>query len=123
MLAEDAEAIVRAVFAAFETNDRSALERLIADDFHFSSPRDNRLDRATYLKRCWPASQTIQKVEFAHLIVDGEKVAATYEVTTPEGGRFRNTEVFTLRGQQVAEVEVYFGWNLPHPAAPGGFVD
>ncbi len=26
--------------------------------------------------------------------------------------RFRNTEVLTFRGDQIAKVEVYFGWNL-----------
>jgi len=31
--------------------------------------------------------------------------------------------MFTLRGDQVVEVEVYFGWSLPHPAPAGGFVD
>ena len=29
-----------------------------------------------------------------------------------DGSRFRNTEVLTFEGDQVAEIEVYFGWNL-----------
>jgi ketosteroid isomerase-like protein len=52
----DDEAIVRAVFAAYAAKDRAAIERLIAPDFHFTSPLDNRIDRATYFKRCWPNS-------------------------------------------------------------------
>ena len=47
----------------------------------------------------------------------------TYEGRVAGGKRFRNTEMFTLRGDQVVEVEVYFGWSLPHPAPAGGFVD
>ena len=29
---------------------------LVADDYHFTSPMDNRLDRETYMKLCWPNS-------------------------------------------------------------------
>jgi hypothetical protein len=28
--------------------DRAAIEKLIAEDFHFTGPLDNRIDRATY---------------------------------------------------------------------------
>jgi len=39
----DAVAVVRAAYEAYVTKDRAAIERLIADDFHFTSPLDNRL--------------------------------------------------------------------------------
>jgi len=39
------------------------------------------------------------------------------------GKRFRNTEIMTIREGRIVEVEVYFGWNIPHQAAPGGFVN
>jgi hypothetical protein len=38
------------------------------------------------------------------------------------GRRFQNTEVLTVRCGKIVEAEVYFGWSLPHPAPPGGFV-
>src|SRR5216117_537740 len=38
-------AIVRASYEAYVSKNRSALEPLIADDFHFTSPLDNRIDR------------------------------------------------------------------------------
>ena len=41
----------------------------------------------------------------------------TYESTKSDGSRFRNTEVLTLRGDQIVEAEVYFGWELELPAA------
>src|SRR5262245_52438268 len=41
-------AIARAAYGAYVTKDRAALEKLIAKDFHFTSPLDNRLDRETY---------------------------------------------------------------------------
>ena len=36
----------------------------------------------------------------------------TYECTRADGSRFRNTEVLTFRGELLAKVEVYFGWDL-----------
>jgi hypothetical protein len=36
---------------------------------------------------------------------------------------FRNTEFIATRDGKLRDVEVYFGWNIPHDAKPGGFVD
>ena len=40
-----------------------------------------------------------------------------------DGHRLRNSEVITVRDNQVIEVEVYFGWTLPHLAPPGGYLE
>ena len=31
--------------------------------------------------------------------------------------------MLTVRDGKIVEVEVYFGWNVPHPAPSGGFVE
>ena len=118
----DAVAIARAAYDAYVCKDRAAIEALIAGDFHFSSPLDNRLDRTAYFARCWPNSKTIQGFEIIHLVRDGERVFVTYEARGAGGHRFRNTEIVTVRGYQIVEVEVYFGWDLPHKAPIGGCV-
>ena len=41
----DPIAIARKSYRAYVDKDRAAIESLIADDFHFTSPLDNRLDR------------------------------------------------------------------------------
>ncbi len=43
-------------YLAYVDKDRAAMERLIAEDFHFTSPLDNRINRKTYFERCWPNS-------------------------------------------------------------------
>ena len=116
-------AVVRASYGAYVTKDRAALEPLIADDFHFTSPLDNRIDRATYFKRCWPNSERTAGFDFIRCVPDGDRVLVTYEGRTVGGGRFRNTEILTLREGQIIDVEVYFGWSIPHPAKDGAFVD
>jgi len=70
-------ATVRAVFEAYGTKDRSALEPLIAADFHFTSPLDNRIDRTVYFERCWPNSERLEGFDFIHLVPDGNRVFAT----------------------------------------------
>jgi ketosteroid isomerase-like protein len=116
-------AIARAAYEAYVTKDRAALDRLIAEDFHFTSPLDNRLDRETYFRRCWPNSEVIEGFEFIHLVTDGDRVFVTYEGRNTNGRRFRNTEILTIRDQHIVDAEVYFGWSLPHKATHGGFVN
>ena len=116
-------AIARAAYEAYVTKDRAALERVIANDFHFTSPLDNRLDRETYFQRCWPNSEVIERFDFLHLVTDADRVFVTYEARNTNGRRFRNTEILTIRNQQIVDVEVYFGWSLPHKAPQGGFVN
>jgi len=112
----------RAALQAYVDKDRAAIEALIADDFHFTSPIDNRLDRATYFARCWPNSEAMEAVSVVAATEDGERAFIVYEAGT-RAKRFRNSEVHTVRAGRIVAVEVYFGWDLPHPAAPGGFVD
>jgi hypothetical protein len=56
-------AIARAAYEAYVAKDRTALEKLMVEDFHFTSPLDNRLDRETYFRRCWPNSKVIAGYE------------------------------------------------------------
>jgi hypothetical protein len=119
----DRLALSRAYFQAYVEKDRAAMEALLAPDFHFSSPLDNRLDRATYFERCWPNSAVISEFKFENVVGGGDKVFVTYDGQGEGAKGFRNTEILLFRGNQVVEVQCYFGWPVPHPAVPGGFID
>jgi len=116
-------ALARACYEAYVTKDRSAIEALIAADFHFTSPLDHRISRATYFERCWPNSERIEGFRFIHMVPDGDRIFVTYEGRAVTGREFRNTEILTFRDDQLVEVEVYFGWSIPHEAKEGGFID
>jgi ketosteroid isomerase-like protein len=103
---------VRAMYRAYETRDRDLIESLIADEFAFSAPPDPLLDRAGYFERCWPNAQHITAYEIVRAIEHGDEVVITYEATRDEGPKFRNTEIFTVAGERISRVEVYFGWDL-----------
>lgn len=115
--------IVRRCFEAYAAKDRDLWKSLVAEDFRFTSPYDNRIDRAAFLSRCWPTGNSMAKVRFEHLHAFGDTVFVTYVGQHGSGAEFTNTEIFTVRDGLVYEVEVYFGWNLPHPAVSGGWVD
>jgi ketosteroid isomerase-like protein len=119
---EDNITVARRAYDAYIARDQEAIETLLADDFRFTSPLDNGLSRNGYLSHCWPAGQDIERFEFIHLLGAGDQVFVTYEGRRAGGDRFRNTEVLTVRHGKLVEVEVYFGWSLTHPAAPGSYV-
>jgi hypothetical protein len=75
----DIVAIARAAYEAYVTKNRAAIEKLIAADFHFTSPLDNRIDRATYFAGCWPNSERIDGFKFINLVPDRDRVFVTYE--------------------------------------------
>ena len=112
----------RACLQAFVDKARNAAEALIAPDFRFTSPLDNALDRESYFQRCWPNSSAMRAVQIVETADSGHRAFVVYEVQT-DTKRFRNCEMHTSRGDQLVSVEVYFGWDVPHPARPGQCVE
>ncbi|MDR7191525.1 nuclear transport factor 2 family protein [Luteimonas terrae] len=111
--------IARACFQAYADGDRAALDAVLAADLHFTSPLDNGIDLNTYLEICWPTQAEIVGFRFVRVVEHGDTVLLTYEQTRSDGSVGRNTEVLTIRDGLIHAVEVYFGWPVPHPAAPG----
>jgi ketosteroid isomerase-like protein len=101
--------LIRNCFAAYKTKDRLALERLFADDFTFTSPYDDRIDKAEYFARCWPHADRIKTNVLEKIFVEGDEAFVTYKCVTNNGKEFRNTEFFSFTGDQVREINVYFG--------------
>ena len=116
------ELLARAYYQSYVDKDRAAIERLLAEDFHFTSPLDNRLDRAAYFEGCWPNSAVISAFRLENVVGDGDRVFVTYDGTGEGAKGFRNTEILTFRDGKVVDVQCYFGWPVPHPAKPGGFI-
>lgn len=120
---DDPTSVAKLAYQAYVDKDRALIERLVGDDFHFTSPLDNRIDRTTYFARCWPNSANITGFKFINLVAQGDRVFVTYEGQNAGGKGFRNTEILTVRHGKLVDTEVYFGWTLPHPATAGGFTD
>jgi hypothetical protein len=103
------DSLVRAYLATYEWKDRSALEPLLAAEFRFSSPVDDRIDRAMYFAKCWPGSTAIRQISVEKLFVDGTDAFVRYELRKNDGSAFRNVEFIRTEGKCIVEIQVYFG--------------
>jgi ketosteroid isomerase-like protein len=101
--------VVRGYYAAYEQKDRPAIEALVGDDFTFSSPYDDHIDRALYFQKCWPNSEHHARFHIEKLFENGNEAFVRYELRLKSGVTFRNTEFLRLEGGKIREVEVYFG--------------
>jgi ketosteroid isomerase-like protein len=101
--------MIRAIFAAYMSNDRRVVEDALTDDFRFTSPYDDEIDKATYFERCWRNSDWIERHELEKIFVDGNEAFVTYRCVAKGGKNFRNTEFFTFEGGRVKRIDVYFG--------------
>lgn len=106
---QDTQALIRKCFAAYESKDREIVEGLLSEDFTFSSPIDDNIDRKTYFERCWPNSEGHLKFEFEKIFVQGNEGFVTYALMKKDGSKTRNTEFFVTDGRQIRHVDVYFG--------------
>ena len=105
----DKQNIIRAIFAAYLSNDRRAVEDTLTDDFRFTSPFDDAIDKPTYFERCWRNSDWIERHELERIFVEGDEAFVTYRCTAKGGKSFRNTEFFQFDGDKIKRIDVYFG--------------
>ena len=101
--------IIRAIFAAYLANDRKAVEDALTEDFRFTSPYDDAIDKATYFARCWRDTGWIERHELEKIFVEGDEAYVTYRCVAKDGKSFRNTEFFSFAGDKVSRIDVYFG--------------
>ena len=101
--------IIHALFAAYLSNDRKAVEDVFADDFRFTSPYDDEIDKTTYFARCWRVTDWIERHELERIFVEGNGAFVTYKCIAKGGKSFRNTEFFSFEGDKIKRIDVYFG--------------
>ncbi|MEH2479297.1 ketosteroid isomerase-like protein [Nitrobacteraceae bacterium AZCC 2146] len=101
--------LIRELFAAYLSNDRKAVEDVLTEDFRFTSPYDDEIDKATYFERCWRNSDWIERHEQERIVVDGDAAFVTYKCMAKGGKSFRNTEFFVFEGDRIRSIDVYFG--------------
>lgn len=109
MTARSKADIVRALFAAYRSNDRKTVEDAFTDDFRFTSPYDDRIDKTSYFDRCWRNSGWIERHELERILVQGDEAFVTYECVAKGGKSFRNTEFFAFADDKINRIDVYFG--------------
>src|SRR3982074_145031 len=92
---------IRAIFAAYLSGNRRLVEAAFSDDFRFTSPYDDNIDKLTYFERCWSGSDWIERHELERIFVEGDEAFVTYRCVAKDGKTFRNTEFLVFDGGKV----------------------
>jgi ketosteroid isomerase-like protein len=105
--------VVRASSQAYIAQDRATMERLLAEDFVFTSPQDDHIGKAEFLTTCFPTADRLSAQQILQLVSAGDDgVFILYEYQLKTGERYRNTEFITVRNGQLAETQVFFGGRV-----------
>jgi ketosteroid isomerase-like protein len=101
--------LIRGYFAAFQSGDRKIIEDVLSEDFTFTSPYDDAIDRAAYFERCWPNHAMFRQMAVEKISEDGNDAFVLYRCEMLDGRTFRNIELHRFRGGKLTSVEVFFG--------------
>jgi ketosteroid isomerase-like protein len=105
--------VVRESFNAYLAQDEGAAARLFAEDFVFTSPQDDHIDKAAFMERCFPTAERLATQEILELVGAGDNgVFILYEYELQTGERYRNTEFITVRDAKIVETQVFFGGRV-----------
>jgi ketosteroid isomerase-like protein len=105
--------IVDSAFQHYRAQDRDAALALYADDFRFTSPQDDHIDKAAFFERCFPTASRFSEQRTLNLTpADDELVFVYYEYDLVDGDTYRNVEAITVRDGLIQEVQVFFGGHV-----------
>jgi ketosteroid isomerase-like protein len=115
----NSEETIRKYYAAWEKNDWSPFEILLADNFTFTSAAgDDHLVKSVFKKKCWESQKDfIDRFDLERVYGSGDEAFVMYVCHTKNGKTFRNVEYLRLRDHKVEAIECYFGAQSSFPAA------
>lgn len=106
--------VVRRCFEAYLAQDMAAAEPLFSEEFVFTSPQDDHIDKAAFFERCFPTADRLRSQEILELVSNGDDgVFILYEYEIKTGERHRNVEFITVRDGRLVETQVFFGGAVP----------
>ncbi len=97
-------------YERYQAADREAIEALLAEDFTFTSPWDDHIDRATYFSHCFPHAGEFRFRFPMKIFVAGDEAVIVYDTEGKEGGTFHNAELFRFRDGRIRSITVFFGF-------------
>jgi hypothetical protein len=112
------EAIIRKHYDAWVQKDWPVEDRLLADDFTFSSPAgDDHISKSLFKRRCWDTqSPLIKHYTMLRLFGSGAEAFAMYDCLTTNDKTFQNVEYFQLHDGKIKNLVCYFGAPSNYPS-------
>ncbi len=127
--------VVRAVFESYLAQDRDAADRLIAEDFAFTSPQDDHIDKVAFFERCFPTAEHLKSQDILKVVpTEGDDVFVLYVDGWPPASSFVgllpgriHAQVTGERDTVVGKVDLCAGLieagefdGVPHPRVGAG---
>ena len=110
-LSPEAEAIIREHYRAWDQKDWPAEDKVLADDFTFSSAAgDDHISKSQFKTQCWDTQVShIKRFDLRRIFGRGDEAFVMYDCLTTNNKSFQNVEYFHLGGGKVKSIMCYFG--------------
>jgi ketosteroid isomerase-like protein len=113
------EKVARNWYAAWEQKDWGPLDRMLADDFTFTSAAgDDHISKSAFKARCWETQiNFIGHFEVERITAGPDDAFVKYLCHTKGGKSFRNVEYLRIKNDKLQSIECYFGEQSSFPSA------
>jgi ketosteroid isomerase-like protein len=113
------EEIIREWYAAWEKKDLGTFDRLLADNFTFTSAAgDDHISKSTFKTQCWDTQVGfIEHFDLERVATGADDAFVKYLCHTKNGKSFRNVEYLRIRNGKLESIECYFGAQSSFPSA------
>jgi hypothetical protein len=102
------EAAAKLYVKNWETGERDEMEARLGNGFTYTSPRDDHLDSAAFLERCWPSAGKVS-LSLQRVAAVGPKDCVVLYEGKGEKGAFRHVELLHFNGERLLSAEVFCG--------------
>jgi ketosteroid isomerase-like protein len=113
------EEIIRMWYLAWDKKDLGAFDRLLADNFTFTSAAgDDHISKAAFKTQCWDTQvDFIEHFDLERITTGAEDAFVKYLCHTKNGKSFRNVEYLRIKNGELESIECYFGAQSSFPSA------
>jgi ketosteroid isomerase-like protein len=113
------EEIIRMWYAAWDKKDLSTFDRLLADNFTFTSAAgDDHISKGAFKTQCWDTQvDFIEHFDLERITTGAEDAFVKYLCHTKNGKSFRNVEYLRIKNGELESIECYFGAQSSFPSA------
>lgn len=113
------EEIVRKWYAAWEKKDLGTFDRMLADNFTFTSAAgDDHISKSRFKTQCWDTQvDFIGHFDLERVTTGADDAFVKYLCHTKNGKSFRNVEYLRIKNGRLESIECYFGGQSTFPSA------
>ena len=115
------EEIAREFYTSWEQNNWAPFDKLLSDNFTFTSPNgDDHISKTAYKARCWESQVGfVERFDLERIATGADYAFVRYLCHTKNGKSFRNVEYLRMKNGKLESIECYFGQQAAFASAVG----